>query len=130
MDININDLTPGQIKQLQSLLLGEHSVSEGLPLTYLKGKKVIIRTYSAGVHFGTLKEKSGDEVLLTDARRLWHWHTTGGISLSSVAVDGIDQDKSKIAEPVASIWLKAIEIIELTKEAIETIESAKNVEAS
>ena len=33
------------------------------------GQEVIIRTYSAGVWFGRLKEKSGNEVILTEARR-------------------------------------------------------------
>lgn len=35
------------------------------------GKKVIIRADRAGVFFGTLKEKNGSEVVLTDCRRLW-----------------------------------------------------------
>ena len=37
------------------------------------GQEVIIRTYSAGVWFGRLKEKEGEEVILTEARRMWRW---------------------------------------------------------
>lgn len=35
------------------------------------GKEVIIRTYSAGVWFGVLKQKAGNEVILTKARRMY-----------------------------------------------------------
>lgn len=40
---------------------------------YAIGKEVIIRTYSAGVWFGVLKQKAGNEVILTKARRMWKW---------------------------------------------------------
>lgn len=39
----------------------------------LIGKKVVVRTYSAGVHVGTLSEREGKEVMLVDARRIWRW---------------------------------------------------------
>lgn len=38
---------------------------------YAIGKEVIIRTYSAGVWFGVLKQKAGNEVILTKARRMY-----------------------------------------------------------
>jgi hypothetical protein len=50
------------------------------------GKKVIIRSDRAGVFFGTLSEKNGSEVTLTNCRRLWYWD--GAASLSQLAVDG------------------------------------------
>lgn len=107
--MNINDLTIGQGQYI--------------------GKRVIIRTYSAGVWFGTLSEKSGNEVILTNARRMWRWQAAKSISLSGVAVYGIEQSKSKIAPSVESVWLEAIEIIELSDVAIKTIGEAKDVEA-
>lgn len=77
------------------------------------GKKVVIRTYSAGVHFGTLEEKNGKEVTLSNARRLWSWN--GALSLSEVATKGIDIKNSKISEPVEYIMLtEAVEIIPCT----------------
>ena len=39
----------------------------------LIGKFVIVRTYSAGVHAGTLASQAGKEVTLTNARRIWLW---------------------------------------------------------
>lgn len=77
------------------------------------GKKVVIRTYSAGVHFGTLVEKDGKEVVLSNARRLWSW--TGALSLSEVATIGVNMAGSKISEPVEYIILtEAVEIIPCT----------------
>ena len=86
-------------------------------------KKVIIRTYSAGVHFGELIEKSGNEVILKNSRRLWYWETlNNGISLSEIANAGVKQ-VSKICSPVNLIWLEAIEIIPCTNESILNIEN-------
>lgn len=74
------------------------------------GKNVLIRTYSAGVHFGTLISKEGQEVHLKNARRLWNWN--GALSLSEVASKGINLSNSKISAPVEEIILtQAIEII-------------------
>ena len=79
-----------------------------------KGTFVLVRTYSAGVHFGTLVSKDGQEVVLRDARRLWSW--TGALSLSEVATKGIKIDSSKISVPVDEIILpQAVEIIHVSK---------------
>lgn len=49
-------------------------------------KRVIVRTYSAGVFAGELETKDGREVTLMNARRLWYW--TGAASLSQLAQEG------------------------------------------
>ena len=95
----------------------------------MTGKKVIIRTYSAGVWFGELGQKDRNEVILLNARRMWTWWAKEGISLSSVAVHGIKKDQSKIAEAVDSVWIEAIEIIPCSDSAITNIESAPNAKA-
>ena len=85
---------------------------------------VIIRTFSAGVWAGTLEKKSGSEVVLRHASRLWQWHAAESISLSAVAKFGIKPEKSKIAPSVESVWLEAIEIIPCTPEAKNSIRYA------
>ena len=125
---SIDNLTIGEAKELAKLFGGTTSQNHGLN-SHL-GEKVIIRTYSAGVWFGKLVEKSGNEVILEDARRMWRWHAKKSVSLSGVAVYGINREKSKICPAIKKQWLEAIEIISLTKEAIESIEGAANVEAS
>ena len=92
------------------------------------GQEVIIRTYAAGVWFGRLKEKSGDEVILTEARRMWRWWAKESISLSGVALHGIKQAKSRIAGAVDAVWLQAIEIIPISGKAAESIRTAQETE--
>jgi hypothetical protein len=91
------------------------------------GKKVIIRSRASGVHFGTLSAWSGDEVYLTDSRRLWRWSTGGtGISLSEVAIAGIDQSNSKITMTLPELVIMGVcEVIPAHGMAIATIEGAE-----
>ena len=85
---------------------------------------VLVRTYSAGVHFGTLKSRDGTEVTLTNARRLWSW--SGACSLSQVAVDGVDLANSKISVAVPEILLtQVIEIITMATNAAKQMVEAK-----
>ncbi len=123
--MNINDLTIGDAKQLASMFGGDRK-PEGLDC--MIGKEVIIRTYSAGVWFGTLDQKDGNEVILKDARRMWKWWAAESISLSACAKYGVKHDKSKIVESVDSVWLEAIEILPCTVKAIESIRSAPHVQ--
>lgn len=127
--MDISNITIGQLQQLQSMLgsTSVHTPSDGL--NSMIGKKCIVRTYSAGVWFGVISEKSGNEVVVSKARRLWRWWAKESISLSAVAIHGIKHDKSKVVEPVDSVWLEAIELIPCSDLAIQSIESAKNVEA-
>ena len=86
---------------------------------------VIIRTYSAGVHFGVLKRREGKEVELTTARRIWYWD--GAASLSQMAVDGVSKPENcKFSVVVPSITLtEAIEIIPCTEKAVKSINGVK-----
>lgn len=126
--MNIDNLTLGQIKQIQALL-GNHSTPSQDGLNAMLGKKVIIRTYSAGVWFGELEQKAGNEVIIKNARRMWKWWAKEGISLSACALYGIKHNDSKIVEAVDSVWLEAIEIIPCTDVAINSLESAPHVKA-
>ena len=88
----------------------------------MENKKVIIRADRAGVFFGTLKEKNGNEVTLTDCRRIWYWD--GASSLSQLAVEGTKKPyncKFTVKVPKITI-LGVIEIIECSDEAIKSIE--------
>lgn len=127
--MNIDELTIGEAKELACLFGKKESANSGINCCSLTGKKVIIRTQSAGVHYGELSEKSGKEVILKNSRRLWYWKTTNkGISLSEVANTGVAKD-SKVCALVDFIWLEAIEIIPCTKEAIKNIEGQDEYKA-
>ena len=94
-------------------------------MSNLIGKKCIVRTYSAGVFFGTLSERAGKEAILKDARRLWYWD--GAASLSQLAVDGPSKPQNcKFPVSVSEILLtEVIEIIPTTEKAAESIEGVQ-----
>lgn len=94
----------------------------GLPL-------VLIRTYSAGVHFGYLEKRestlAGIEVKLLSARRVYYWD--GAASLSQLAMEGVTKPQNcKISIPVSSIELIAIEIIPITEKAEAILRKVAN----
>ena len=86
---------------------------------------VIVRTYSAGVHAGYLKERDGKEVTLINSRRLYYWD--GAFTLSTVATKGVSKPENcKFPETVPSILLlEAIEVIPCSEEARESIANVK-----
>ena len=87
------------------------------------GSYVIVRTYSAGVHAGTLVRKEGKEVELKDARRLWYWK--GANCLSDLALYGVKSPtECRFPAAVPTIVLtEAIEIIPVFEEARVSIEA-------
>ena len=86
-------------------------------------EKVIIRTEKAGVFFGEIKERNGQEATIENCRRLWYW--AGAASLSQLAMDGTSRPMDcKFTVTVNQMTvLGIIEIIPCTKEAIESINS-------
>ena len=80
----------------------------------------IVRTYSAGVFAGYVKNREGKEVTLINARRLWYW--SGACSLSQLAIEGTKKpNECKFAMPADVILTEAIEILDVTKLAFESI---------
>jgi len=82
---------------------------------------VIVRTVSAGCFAGDLVEQSHGEVVLLNARRLWHWK--GAASLSQLAVDGTSKpNECKFPVEVERIIIfGVIEIISVTSRARSSI---------
>lgn len=120
--MDINQLTIGQAKELAAMFGSQQSVQAALD-AHLIGKPVIIRTYSAGVHFGILDARQGAEVRLKDTRRIWYWNKA--FTLSKVALDGIDHHSSKLSVTIPEIVLtEAIEIIPVSANAAQNIATA------
>jgi hypothetical protein len=120
------------IKVLEMLVSKDEESTEksGQAGSDMIGQEVVIRTYSAGVWFGTLEEKSRNEVILKDARRMWRWWAAKSISLSAVVKYGINQEKSKIAPSIEKVWLEAIEIMPIYGVPAKSIRDAEEVEQS
>jgi len=88
----------------------------------------IIRTYSAGVWFGNIKQLNENSVILTNARRLWYW--SGAASLSQLAVEGTKRPNDckftvTITDEEGVYLPQIIEVLPCTKEAVENINSVK-----
>jgi hypothetical protein len=80
----------------------------------------IIRTYSAGVHVGTLASRAGKEVVLKNASRIWRWR--GANTLHELALHGPAQEYTRISECIPEITLtEAIEVIECSQIAADAM---------
>ena len=80
---------------------------------------VLVRTYSAGVHVGTLVSREGRDVVLADARRIWSWR--GANTLHEISLRGVGAG-SRISEAVGRIELtEAIEVIDCAAAAVESL---------
>ncbi len=90
---------------------------------YMIGKYCMVRTNSAGVFAGTVKDRSGEEITLTNARRIWYWD--GAASLSQLAMEGTTKPAMcKFPCAVEEVFLRGvIEIIPITDKAAHNIAS-------
>jgi hypothetical protein len=87
-----------------------------------KAQRVIVRTQSAGVHYGTLAARRGTELDLADAKRVWSWQ--GRNTLHEISKRGVGSG-SRVSEAVDSITLlNVIEIIPCADEAVRNFEAA------
>ena len=117
-------MKPETIKIDDTLYVRQDLASEAAPT--LDGMKYcIVRTSSAGVFAGYVESRNGQEVVIRNARRLWYW--SGAASLSQLAIDGTQKPNDcKFPEEVSKIEvLQAIEILDVTKKAQESIASVK-----
>lgn len=85
----------------------------------------IVRCDGAGVFAGNIKERNGDEVVLTNARRIWYWD--GAASLSQLAMEGVTRPQNcKFTVTVPEVILfNVIEIIRCTDAAEACIKGVR-----
>jgi hypothetical protein len=91
----------------------------------MENKIVLVRTQSAGVHFGELTAHYSTEVTLKNSQRVWYW--SGAASLSQFAMEGVkNPDSCKITMRVDEIYLPGvIEIIPMSEKAITNLSKVK-----
>ncbi len=90
------------------------------------GKRVIVRTYSAGVFYAILKKIDKDTAILDDSRRIWKW--VGASELTDLAENGIkNKAESKISIPSNGRLLNNWnEILPCSDKCIKNIDSIPN----
>lgn len=86
-------------------------------------KYCIVRTHSAGVFAGYVESRTGQEVVVRSARRIFYWD--GAASLSQLAMSGTSKPQNcKFPEAVDKVeLLQAIEILGCTEKAQKSIAS-------
>ena len=77
----MNNQNKGNIMSDEITINSEVYVKK-IPLTDTV-KHVLVRTYSAGVHFGELVKREGQDIELRNARHIWAWK--GANTLSDIA---------------------------------------------
>ena len=120
--VNIEEMTIREAREVAAMFANISSAATAAPAAPrwqhpLIGKRVLVRTYSAGVHIGTLVSVNPDNAMechLKDALRLWKWND-GGLSLSAVAHNGIKGGRLNRTDEVT--LTNAIEYIPVTAEA-------------
>lgn len=84
-------------------------------------ERFIVRADRAGVFYGEIADRRGDEVDMVNARRIHRWE--GAASLSQVAMCGVGP-KSLLTMPVPRITiLGVIEVIPCSPEAIQNLDA-------
>lgn len=93
----------------------------------LLGKKVIVRSFGAGVFYGTLAEAENSNgnwtAELRDCRRIWSWQ--GACSLSQLSLEGTKKPQEcKFSVMEYSVVVSGIvEFHGCSEEAVKSIES-------
>lgn len=83
-------------------------------------KKVLVRSYDAGVYFGRLIAVEGETCKVGNVRNIWSWE--GASCLSQIANDGIA--RGNVGPVVGSIIFNRVcQIIPLTDKAIVNLEN-------
>lgn len=98
--MNLNELTWGQIKEIQSLVSNNSQPKESIVSDSI-GKHVIVRTRNEGINFGKVLKADNTGVVIENARRIYY-HKPKDSNVSwyeGVATTGLHSD-SKISGTV------------------------------
>lgn len=86
-------------------------------------KKFIVRCNRAGVFYGEIKSRNGQEVEMVNVRNIWRW--SGAASIMQLASEGVSRPRDcKFSVEVESlVLLEAIQIIPCTEKAMNSIDA-------
>lgn len=99
----------GSVEPGETLRPKTDSVSQ-----FCVGKYCIIRGRLSGVHAGIVQAIDSDSVVLKDSRRIWKYRTAGsGMTLSDVALEGLDDAGSKVSPVVPDLMIPIADVGEV-----------------
>ena len=95
------------------------------PVDVQKTRFVVVRGRDSGAFAGEFVSRNGQEVKLRGSRRLWYWD--GAASLSELAMKGVTKPENcKFPQEIENHEiLDALEIMDMTPEAVKSIKSVK-----
>lgn len=90
-----------------------------------KNRKYIVRSVEAGVFYGYIDEKNGNEVTMSNVRCLWSWR--GASSLNDLAAHGVKYpDDCKFTNAYETITILGVcEILPCTDKAVQILDGVK-----
>ena len=88
-------------------------------------QKFIVRCDGAGVFYGEIASRNGQEAELVNVRQIWRW--SGAASLMQLASEGVTRPRDcKFTVEVKSLVVtQVIEIIPCTEKAMKSIEAVE-----
>lgn len=90
-----------------------------------KNQKYIVRCDRAGVFFGEIKERRGDEVTMTNVRKLWYWD--GACAVEQLAMEGAKNPSNcqfTVTVPEMEL-IGVIQVLPCTEDAATSIEAVR-----
>ena len=87
----------------------------------LIGRQVLVRSYDAGVYYGTLVDADENTAKLENVRNIWRW--SGANCLADIANHGIrNGGDTRISLPVSSMVINRVcQLMPLTDAAINNL---------
>lgn len=129
--MNINELTIGQLKDLQSFIGGASNNNGSDLYSRYIGKYVICRSRNEGVNAGKVIQLDDTGVILEDARRLYyHKPINKNVSwYEGIAKCGISED-SRVGTAIEKIIVEDYSLTVCTPEAEKSLREVKDNEQS
>lgn len=116
MKTEINELEiNGEVYVKKSAQQKMSTSQAGLP-------RVIVAAGIGGIHYGYLKSRKGQEVVLSMARRIQYWN--GAASITEMASRGVSKPKDcRFSAPIQEITLlTAVEILPVSEKAANVLD--------
>lgn len=90
-----------------------------------KNQMYVVRCAQAGVFFGQIKERNGNEVTMANVRKLWYWD--GACAVEQLAVDGTKKPgECQFTVMVSEMVLTGvIQILACTDKAAESLAAVR-----
>lgn len=88
-------------------------------------QKYIVRCDRAGVFYGGIKERRGDEVTMTNVRKLWYWD--GACAVEQLAMEGTKKPgdcQFTVTVPEMEL-MGVIQVLPCTEAAVASIEAVR-----